>query len=263
MKRLAPFLVLLVAAVGWLSGCDHRAPSASAPIAQAAYDLADTVFQSALLLKPREEAGSTNLSAVLSPLFLCEMTATETNSGPRVVLFEPGETTINGRPHPQMTFVWLRTEMQTHRSRPDRDQWLGMRATLDSRNRAVIWEVLDGSTHPRVVIVTESAEARARNHFGAPLPGRRFAVEQSTNNAPDTIVARVIEDGPVAMGPIAHLAADGGLTTLICRCMTPQTVELTGTDYYELLPAPETGKPSVLLRKEGGIESRIRLSPDF
>ena len=55
--------------------------------------------------------------------------------------------------------------------------------------------------------------------------------------APNAIVARVIDDGPVPMGPIVHLSAGShNVSTLICRCMPTQAKSLLETKTYELRP---------------------------
>jgi hypothetical protein len=55
--------------------------------------------------------------------------------------------------------------------------------------------------------------------------------------APITVVARVIDDGPVAMGPFMYLsAATRRVSTLICRCMPAQARKLISTSNYDLLP---------------------------
>ena len=55
--------------------------------------------------------------------------------------------------------------------------------------------------------------------------------------APDVVVARVIDDGPVAAGPIVYLSAGTrAVSTLICRCMPAQARKLLATSTYDLLP---------------------------
>ena len=72
---------------------------------------------------------------------------------------------------------------------------------------------------------------------GKPLPRRRYTIERSLEEAPNVIVARIIDDGPVAMGPIVYLTAGTrAVSTLICRCMPAQAKRLRDTSVYDLLP---------------------------
>jgi hypothetical protein len=85
--------------------------------------------------------------------------------------------------------------------------------------------------------VSQSLEAAARAEFGKPLPGRRYAVEPSLKEGSNKVVARVIDDGPLPMGPIVYLNAETKcIGTIICRCMPAQAKELLATRTYELLP---------------------------
>ena len=76
-------------------------------------------------------------------------------------------------------------------------------------------------------------------------------IERSTQGAPRVVVARVIDDGPVAMGPIVYLSAGArAVSTLICRCMPAQVKTLRTTAAYDLLPLPAI--PSELLSRTPG-----------
>ena len=122
----------------------------------------------------------------------------------------------------------------------------GVRLTLNSAGQPAIWEVLADSSGARLVFVSQSLEAAAAARFGKALPGRRHAIERSVEEAPEVVVARVIDDGPIAMGPIVYLSAGTRtVSTLICRCMPAQVKTLRTTATYDLLPLPAI--PSDLL----------------
>jgi hypothetical protein len=111
----------------------------------------------------------------------------------------------------------------------------GVRLTLDSSGRPVIWEILRDPSGLDVIFIAESVDAAARAQFGPPVPGRKYAVERSPSEAAKTVVARVVDDGPMPMGPILYLADDvQTLATLICRCMPAQATTLLKTATYEL-----------------------------
>ena len=101
----------------------------------------------------------------------------------------------------------------------------------------MIWEVLADSAGAELVFVSQSLEAAALAEFGRTLPGRRYAIERGVEEAPKVIIARVLDDGPVAMGPFVYLSAGTrAVSTLICRCMPAQTKKLLATSAYDLLP---------------------------
>ena len=59
------------------------------------------------------------------------------------------------------------------------------------------------------------------------------------------VVARVLADGPMAMGPFVYLTEPGlEVTTLLCRCMPAQVDDFFANTYYELI---ENGSPGELL----------------
>ncbi len=121
----------------------------------------------------------------------------------------------------------------------------GIRITLNSAGQPAIWEVLADTSGVDLIFVSQNLEAAAVAEFGKPLPGRRYAIERRVDQAPKVIVARVIDDGPVAMGPILYLSAGTrAVSTIICRCMPAQAKRLVGTSTYDLWPfQPTPGRP--------------------
>ncbi len=100
-----------------------------------------------------------------------------------------------------------------------------------------------------MIFVSEALEKAALAEFGAPMAGRRFAIERSQGEAPKVVVPRIIDDGPVPMGPTLYLmAGKRSVSTLICRCMPAQAKALTATGSYQLEPAPMTASYSLLAR---------------
>jgi hypothetical protein len=219
---------------------------------------ATLVFTNAVLLKPRETLPVTDLAFTLAPLLIQEVTGAESklNSDPATVYYQLGAVQIGGITRPQMTYLWsVGNEQQLAR---------GIRLTLDSQGFPVVWEVLDDRVGTRVVFVSRSLEVKAHVAFGSPVPGRRFAVEQPTSGAPDVVVARVIEDGPVAMGPIVHETANQEISAVICRCMSPQARQLMATKLYELKPLPATRSAGLeILQTSRSLAEMLRLPPKF
>ena len=104
----------------------------------------------------------------------------------------------------------------------------GIRITLDARSQPAAWEVLTDTSGLRLIFVSQSLEAAAAAEFGKPLQGRRYAIERDLGQAPGVVVPRVVDDGPVAMGPIVYLCeGTRNVSTVICRCMPAQTGDST------------------------------------
>ena len=138
----------------------------------------------------------------------------------------------------------------------------GIRITLSSAGRPVVWEVLADSSGVELIFVSQNLEAAAVAEFGKPPPGRRYAIERGVDEAPNVIVARVIDDGPVALGPIVYLSAGTrAVSTLICRCMPAQAKQLLGTSTYDLLPFQATPAQSLLTQARALAKERTAFWP--
>lgn len=191
-----------------------------------------------LLIQEVESPARTTLSAIgFGTLAFTNGTAALVKSRAAVYV-QPETVLIQGMPHLSFTYLWL-YEVESSRRRGGGLPVQGVRLTLNSEGEPVIWEVLADPSGAELIFVSHKLEAAALAQFGQPLPGRRYAVERGTNEAPTTVVARVIEDGPIPMGPIVYLGARAqGVSTLICRCMPAQAKELRSTSTYDLLPFP-------------------------
>lgn len=164
-------------------------------------------------------------------------------------------------------------------------RWQGMRMTFGRDGYPIVWEVLANDTERSVVFVSRSLERASGEAFGAVLAGRRFAVERSVDEQPDVVVARVLEDGPIPMGPFVYLQArTRAVTTLLCRCMAAQMSNIVVNEYYDLVElsalegldlsrteprlsvSTSAASPLVLPGDRGDarwLESALRLPPEF
>ncbi len=120
----------------------------------------------------------------------------------------------------------------------------GIRITLDVEGLPFIWETMANDQPTRVIFASRRLETLARQQYGPPLPGRLHSLEtavasDAVASEPGAIVARVLEDGPLPMGPIVHLLRDGTVGTLSCRCMPSQVDNFVETLRYELAPIQE------------------------
>jgi hypothetical protein len=189
---------------------------------------------------------------------------------------------LKGRAHVRLSYLWCYALAPAGQpSGPTGLPWQGIRVTLNSAGQPVIWEVLADGSGAELIYISRNLEAAAVAEFGKPLPGRRYTIECSLEEAPNVIVVRIIDDGPVAMGPIVYLGAGTReVSTLICRCMPAQAKRLLETSVYDLLPFQSTAAQSFLLQAKAlagaqtafwpgdqpgsnRLENRLRLPPAF
>jgi hypothetical protein len=171
------------------------------------------------------------------------------------------------RGHLRFSYVWCYSISESYGSNrgPGAESGLalqGIRITLNSAGRPALWEVLADSSRAELIFVSHSLESAALAEFGKPLPGRHYAIECSVEKAPNVIVARVIDDGPVAMGPIVYLSAGTRtVSTLICRCMPVQVKKLLATGTYDLLPFQSGPTDSLITQARTLLNERTAFWP--
>lgn len=198
-----------------------------------------------------------------------------------VIYAHEGTTTLNGQIHTQVAFGWC---YPAERSKAGRPRVRGVRMTLNSSGEPVIWEALADEGETSVLFVAGSLEQATLAQHGPPLPGRRFSSERSVRERPDVLVARVIDDGPIPMGPIVYTRAKAQtISTVLCRCMPAQVRNIVGNYPFELLPVDSLPDPEFLRDDEASrasntlralvaadgdgegnsLESRLRLPDQF
>ncbi len=146
-------------------------------------------------------------------------------------------TRIHSIDHEQVVYFWR----YPHRvDEPEKAslEGRGVRITLGSDGSPLVWEALSTNSNTRVFFVSEGLELAAVREFGGPLPGRRYAVEPALDETQNVVIARVLDDGPVPMGPYVYLNAPPKreVTTVLCRCMPSQADEFVETLGYDLAP---------------------------
>ena len=226
-------------------------------------------FVHTVLFQPTDAGSNSNLALRLAPLIVQEAANNNTAAlwqdqfGPTdatpVVECTSSSVLINDRTHNQFVYSWSYPPT----SRPTLAKSQGVRLTLNVAGEPVIWEVLADSTSANILYVAQSIELAARAEFGSPLPGRKFSIERSLADAPNTIVANVIDDGPVPMGPVVYLRQEShDVSTLLCRCMASQGGTLLGQTNYELHLNPlQTNRPSTFPPEQ--LEQQLRLPRSF
>ena len=237
--RSARLPLLLTVCSVCLSACATKREPLTVGQRTAIYERANLQFAKAALFKPLEAGPTNTLAFRLAPLFIQEVVNTNAAIMPPLVFFEESKVLLNGKSHDQVIYFWRAPPPANSTGTESLAQ--GIRITLDTSGSPVIWEVLADDSGGELIFVSQSLEAAALKTFGSPLPGRRYASESNAEIAPNAVVARVIEDGPVTMGPIVHLNADShNVSTLVCRCMPTQAKELVATETYGLRLSSES-----------------------
>lgn len=115
--------------------------------------------------------------------------------------------------------------------------WRWLRVTLDRDGFPQVWETLSPGWDRPEVYVSRRIEELAKEQYGAPAEGRDFAIERPRDDASADLVVRVLNDGPVPMGPFVYLDRDLTFTSVLCRCMASQVDAVDTNDFYDLLSA--------------------------
>ncbi len=266
-------MIFSVAAILWAIGCLKPGPQTSTAAMgrpwHKLYEQTLTEFELATFYKPRE-GSMEGLEADLAPLIIQQVMDANAESVlvrdwklepagfGAVFIDEQGDihvdttqptvyvgtsiVTVHGIEYDQVLYIWWYAPIpQNHGDARAEPQ--GVRMTLDSDGFPLVWEVVSlesiSSSEPgaRALFVSSRLERAAADAFGPPLPGRRFAVERSVADATDTVVVRVIEDGPIPMGPFVYLSAHThAATTVLCRCSSSQVERILEAPYYDLQP---------------------------
>lgn len=193
-----------------------------APFASQIHTLAPLIIQENARLSPSQEKARDRFGAVDIERIDLDRPA---------VYVQQSEVLINGHAHVQVGYAWC------YRLPTGKPQVRGVRLILNSSGEPVLWEPLAPEMNERVFFVAESLERAAVAVHGSSLPQRRFAIERSTAERPDVLVARLIDDGPVPMGPMVYVQAEDNLiSTILCRCMPAQVSHIVENHFYELLP---------------------------
>ncbi|MHC1763303.1 MAG: hypothetical protein AB9869_03205 [Verrucomicrobiia bacterium] len=193
-----------------------------APFPSQIHTLAPLVIQEIARSSPSQEKARGRFGAVNAERIDLDRPA---------VYVQQGEVLISGQAHVQVGYAWC------YQLPPGKPQVRGMRLTLNSSGEPVLWEPLSPEASEPVFYVAESLERAAAARRGPPLPGRRFSIERSATEQSTVLVARLIDDGPVPMGPMVYVQAeDNMISTILCRCMPAQVSQIVENQFYELLP---------------------------
>lgn len=238
MTRVAAIAISL-ALLSMLSSCRPSPPAAAKqPDIEAIRERALASFASGIMIKP-DRADSDQSEFALAPIFILEE-APESHTPATVeqstVTVVREGIVLDGVDRTQVTFLWPALDGEDA-GQPAAGM---LRMTLDSDSAPVIWEASALRGDLLLIFVARSLEEAAAAEFGAPLPGRRYAIECGDMDE-TAVVVRVIEDGPQPMGPFVYLdAANRNVTSVICRCMPSQVNDIAQTGYYRISPLVDT-----------------------
>ena len=224
------------------------------------YALGDLHLPDALYYKPAGPAS--DLDVYAAPLIVQEVQPAgrigrvrvdETGrpaveAGTPTVYYGRSRCALDGREYEQLIFLWFyapSVEPEWSSGLPVQ----GIRITLDSEGLPLLWETMATDQPARIIFASKRLETLAGQQYGPPLPGRLHSLEtavasdgvasDAVASEPGAIVARVLEDGPLPMGPIVHLLRDGTIGTLTCRCMPSQVDNFVETLPYDLAPVQD------------------------
>ncbi len=154
------------------------------------------------------------------------------DSGVSTVYCAASKVAIDGQSYDQVLYVWF------YQSGVEDVSGRGVRVVMGHDGFPMFWEALDSGESGHVLYVSRGIEDRAIAEFGSPLFSRKFAIERSVREAPEVVVARVLDDGPVAMGPWVYVGGEPSreIVTFLCRCMPSQVDGFVRTIKYELQP---------------------------
>lgn len=218
-------------------------------------------FPEAVFVKPRL-AGVDEAEADLAPLIVEQVAASQTPETRHlfgaVVTRRDGTLEVDwedrvvyagtslqrmGRPeYRQAVFVWAYAPADSTKA----IYWRGVRATIGADGFPLAWEILSSDTEERHIFVASSLQRAAVDVFGEPVQDRFFAIERPVGEAPLTVVLRIVEDGPIPMGPYVYLADPShDVTTLLCRCSPAQIGRFVAEGYYDLVPLDSLDKRAI------------------
>jgi len=208
------------------------------------YDRTDLDFEAGVLYKPAEGTAE-GTAWTLAPLLIQEIrpepdTGIPEPPGPTIVYYHESRLKIGVREYPQWTYLW---------SHPDTEGAQGIRMALGEDGFPAIYEVLHDSSGARLIFVAVTLEEEAKDAFGSPLPGRRFAVERSVEQTPDVVVGGLLESGPTPLGPFVYVwEQNRNINTVICRCMPSRVISIPSTATYDLAPLDSSTAPESIQR---------------
>lgn len=226
------------------------------------------MFEHAIFFGPKEGAVDEVAVEQMAPLVILEMTPDQISRaesdycgvlnpegyvtcGPMTptVCFARQSVTIRNVEFSQYLYIW-RYPPDFTRGRAMCDSGFDLQITLSTSGTPLVFELFPTSSKYRIVYVSTPLEASAMKEFGQPLLGRNFAIERSTSETPNFVVAGTINDGPMPLGPYIYLSAAPRreIVAVTCRCEKSLAKSFWAEPRYDmkLLESAELGRSSDL-----------------
>lgn len=241
MKTRVFLFLLLVCA----SGC--RTPKAAiesrhseepAPLSdqvrQQLYTRGLQTVERVLYFKPHPE-GHDPIDVQLAPLMLRDGRNASADAAPEV-RFLTNTVTLGNQRFEQRTFEWFVDRSARRRVVQS------VRLTFDAAGLPAIWEVRHDPSGAEIIWVSQKFEIGAAAQFGKPLAGRVLSAARSTADAPRFVEGGIVDDGPMPMGPMLYVAADGTVLSIACRCSAFEARSLEDRGTYRLRRATNSAQ---------------------
>lgn len=220
MRLSPPIVVGLLLVI--VTGCRDASAPHEVDLG-AVYDRTDRDFESAVMFRP-DDATMEDPAHTFAPLIIVE------NRDPKSV---PPEVTYERTPD-GWVYRW---------ADPVSGVVQGIRSTLGDDGFPIAYEILHDSSGVRLLFVDTMLEQRAAERYGAPLPGRRFAVERGLDETPDVAVGATYEPGATPLGPFVYLWSESyDVNVVLCRCMAPRVFDIVDSIAYTLRPHVGPGR---------------------
>lgn len=133
---------------------------------------------------------------------------------------------INGRTQKQLNYVWWFSERPAMtKDDPVAGHIDGamLRITLDANDLPVFIESSLNCGCAHEVFVSDTMESAARESFGPPLPGKRFAIEKHIPHKHDVVVVNTFTAGPGASHPLV-LSSAGYHEVCRIKFLAPESI---------------------------------------
>ncbi len=273
-----PLLILVTLCIAAIARADDPAkPEAASlpPVAQEAMDRMKREFRKARFYKPNDP-DETQVEHRLAPLIVEERADAISGDSAKLgtdyylrrlaqsgtVLYASAQVVAMGQRLEQLVFLWWYVP-NSDSCGPLAGIPRGIRIVLGPDGMPLLWETLGDSSAPRFFFVSQSLEFVARKQFGEPLPGRSFSIERSLEETPNIIVAGILDDGPVPMGPYVYVEASEqrSISTVHCRCSVSQFDEVVETIVYQLFPLDTLDDRWLL--NQGGVDKEKLLKREI
>ena len=280
-KYAATAIVALSACLIGAAAQTDNPPSAAAPTPglprapihtneQAAAARKEREFARAMVYKPKDQQQS-GLAWTLAPLIVHELADAdgEDDPGPfwgthitrrsiesAMITVHAEVLTVNvaGARFAVVDYTWNYSSREAEFTSADAT----LRIVVGPDGYPIVWQAKRWAENESFIFVSESFERLAREQFGEPLPGQRYACQSGWGGFTGYVTG-TLPDGPVPMGHYVYLdAPDRRITTVLCRCSPSPMRTVVNTREYQLDVSDGSDEPAPPLRPLLTLELLLR-----